>query len=56
MTELSVQTSTDPVAHEVTSRTALVARRFFRKPLALTGLAVLTVIFLLAYLSPLVSP
>lgn len=55
MTDLLAQTS-DPVAHDVTSRTALVARRFVRKPLALTGLAVLTVIFLLAYLSPFVSP
>jgi peptide/nickel transport system permease protein len=56
MTDLSAQMSNDPVAHDVTSRTALVARRFFRTPLALTGLAVLTVIFLLAYLSPFVSP
>jgi peptide/nickel transport system permease protein len=42
----------DPAA----SRARLVARRFRRRRLALAGLAVLALLFALAYLSPLVAP
>jgi peptide/nickel transport system permease protein len=44
------------MAEEATSRLRLVWRRFLRERLALFGLAVVLLLFALAYLSPLVSP
>jgi len=43
-------------SQEATSRLQLVWRRFLRQRLALFGLALVLLLFVLAYLSPLVSP
>jgi peptide/nickel transport system permease protein len=45
-----------PDTAQAVSRGRLVLRRFVRRRLALFGLAVLTLLFLLAYLSPFVTP
>jgi peptide/nickel transport system permease protein len=48
--------SAEPDAGEAASRLRLVARRFVRRRLALVGLAVLTTLFLFAYVSPYFAP